>query len=97
MGTATHSFLGVGLPRLSVWCGALDAGADSRNRLIDRGSGRHFKAQVARDVIHAHRVERNAAAIDGGDEQPGLLDVRQGPAFDQLALKPIEYARFHRA
>ena len=48
-------------------------------------------------MIHARRVERNTAAINGLDEHPGLLDVRQGQALEQPALKPVEQPRFHRA
>jgi hypothetical protein len=73
---------------------ALKRLADALDGLFGRGVARDFEAEVAGDGVDPGGIERNAAALDGGDQLPGAGVVRERAAWPKnLALshekKPV--------
>lgn len=65
--------------------------AQPLNSRFDRCRSRHFQPEVAGDGVDFRRVERNAAAVDGGDQPARLFDVgRRGFLDAATRFQPVK-------
>ena len=72
---------------------ALKRLANALDCLFGRGVARDFEAEVAGDGVDPAGIERNAAALDSGDQLPGAGIVRErGGLAEKSGLEPREKA-----